>query len=59
MKKAITDAANEVMQTEDRTARNEWWDEECRQHIKRKMKKDLLGPNKTQQQAKKRTRSCE
>jgi len=31
MKKAITDAANEVIQTQSRTPRNEWWeDEECR-----------------------------
>ena len=35
-KEAITDAANEVIQTQSRTPRNEWWDEECRQHIKRK-----------------------
>jgi len=26
MKKAIMDAANEVMQTKSRTPRNEWWD---------------------------------
>lgn len=30
------DAANEVIQTQGRTPRNEWWDEECRQHIKKK-----------------------
>jgi len=36
MKEAITDAANEVIQTQSRTPRNEWWDEECRQHIKKK-----------------------
>jgi len=36
MKEAITDAASEVIQTQSRPPRNEWWDEECRQHIKRK-----------------------
>jgi hypothetical protein len=32
----ITEAANEVIQTQNRTPRNELWDEECRQCIKRK-----------------------
>jgi hypothetical protein len=36
MKKAITDAANEVIRSHSRTQRNEWWDEECRQQIKKK-----------------------
>ena len=36
MKEAITDAANKVIQTHSRTPRNEWWDEECRQNIKKK-----------------------
>jgi hypothetical protein len=36
MKEAITEAANEVIQTQNGTTRNEWWDEECRQCIKRK-----------------------
>jgi hypothetical protein len=35
-KEAITEAANEVIQTQNGTPRNEWWDEECRQYIKRK-----------------------
>jgi len=56
MKEAITDAANEVLQTQSRPPRNEWWDEECRQHIRRKMKQDLNGSNKTQEQAKKHIR---
>ena len=36
IKEAITEAANEVIQTQSRTPRNEWWDKECRQYIKRK-----------------------
>ena len=36
IKEAITDAANEVIQIQSRTPRNEWWDEECREHIKKK-----------------------
>jgi hypothetical protein len=36
IKEAITDAANEVIQIQNRTPRNEWWGEECRQHIKKK-----------------------
>jgi hypothetical protein len=36
MKEAITEASNEVIQTQNRTTRNEWWDEECRQCIERK-----------------------
>jgi len=35
-KEAITDAANEVIQTQTRTPSNEWCDEECRQYIKKK-----------------------
>jgi hypothetical protein len=27
IKEAITDAANEVLQTQNRNPRNEWWDE--------------------------------
>ena len=38
IKEAITDAANEVIQIQSRTPRNEWWNEECRQHIKKKNK---------------------
>jgi hypothetical protein len=38
IKEAITDAANEVIQTQTRTPRNEWWDEECRQYIKKNNK---------------------
>jgi hypothetical protein len=34
IKEAITEAANEVTHTENRTLRNEWWGEECRQSIK-------------------------
>jgi hypothetical protein len=34
----IMEAANEVIQTQNRTPRNEWWDEECSQCIKRKNK---------------------
>jgi len=36
MKEAITDTACEVIQTQSRPPRNEWWDEECRQHIKKR-----------------------
>jgi hypothetical protein len=36
LKIAITEAANETTQTQNRSQRNEWWDEECRQIIKRK-----------------------
>ena len=36
IKEAITDAANEVIQTQTRIPRNEWWDEESRQYIKKK-----------------------
>jgi hypothetical protein len=36
IKEAITDAANKVIQIQSRTPRNEWWDEECRKHIKKK-----------------------
>ena len=36
IKEAITEAATEVIQTQNRTPRNEWWDEECRQCIERK-----------------------
>jgi len=36
IKEAITDAANEVIQIQSRTPRNEWWDEECREHIIKK-----------------------
>ena len=36
MKEAITDAASEVIQTQSRTPRNEWWDEESRQQIQKK-----------------------
>jgi hypothetical protein len=38
IKELIMEAANEVIQTQNRTPRNEWWDEECRQCIKRKNK---------------------
>jgi hypothetical protein len=36
LKKAIMDAANEVIQTQSRIPRNEWWEKECRQQIKKK-----------------------
>ena len=36
MNKAIMATANKVIQTQGRTLRNEWWDEECRQQIKKK-----------------------
>jgi hypothetical protein len=36
LKETITDAAYEVIRMQSRTPRNEWWDEECRQYIKRK-----------------------
>jgi hypothetical protein len=36
IKEAITDKANKVIQIQSRTPRNEWWDEECRQYIKKK-----------------------
>ena len=36
IKEAITEAATEITQTQNRTPRNEWWDEECRQCIERK-----------------------
>ena len=36
MEKPISDAANEGIQTQGRTLRNEWWDEEFKQHIKKK-----------------------
>jgi hypothetical protein len=39
IKEAITEAANDVIHTQNRTPRNEWWDEECRQYIKRKKSK--------------------
>jgi hypothetical protein len=34
----ILDAANDVIQTQGKTIRNEWWNNECRQHIKKKNK---------------------
>ena len=36
MKEAITDAASEVIQTQSRTPRNKWWDEEYRQQTQKK-----------------------
>jgi hypothetical protein len=56
IKEAITDAANEVIQIQSRTPRNEWWDEEGREHIKKETKQDPNGSNKTQEQAKKHIR---
>jgi len=53
IKEAITDAANEVIQTQSRTSRNEWWDEEYRQHIQGKMKQNLNGSNRKREQVKK------
>jgi post-segregation antitoxin (ccd killing protein) len=41
IKEAITVAANEVIHTENRTPRNECWDEECRQYIKRKKRGEM------------------
>jgi hypothetical protein len=37
LKIAITEAANETIQTQNKTPRSKWWDEECRQIIKRKI----------------------
>ena len=45
-KKTISEAANEVIQTQGRTTRDEWWDEECRQHIKKKNEARLNGSKK-------------
>jgi len=53
MKKTISDAANEVIQTQGRTTRNEWWDEECRQHIENKNYRRSNWFKQTQVQAKK------
>jgi len=53
MLKTISGAANEVIQTQGRTPRNERWDEECRDHIKKKNEARLNGSNKTQEQVKK------
>jgi hypothetical protein len=36
MKNIITEAANEIIQTQSKPPRNEWWDEECREYIKKK-----------------------
>jgi len=36
IKIAIVDAAREVIQTQGKTPRNEWWDEECREIIQEK-----------------------
>jgi len=38
IKTAIVDAAREVMQTQGKSPRNEWWDEECRKIIQGKNK---------------------
>jgi hypothetical protein len=37
IKIAIVDAATEVIQTQGKTPRSEWWEEECRE-IKKKKK---------------------
>ena len=36
MKNIITEAANEIIQTQSKQPRNEWLDEECRLYIKKK-----------------------
>ena len=36
IKIATVDAAREVIQTQGRSPRNEWWDEECRKIIQEK-----------------------
>jgi len=36
IKIAIVDAAREVIQTQSKSQRNEWWDEECRKIIQEK-----------------------
>jgi hypothetical protein len=36
LKVVITEAANEIIQTQSRTPRNEWWDEDCTQIVKSK-----------------------
>jgi len=36
IKLAITEAANEVVQTQNKRQRNEWWDEDCHLVIRRK-----------------------
>jgi len=36
IKTAIVDAATEVIQTQGKSPRNEWWDEECRKIIQKK-----------------------
>jgi len=41
IKEAIMEAANEVIQTQSRTPRNERWNEECRQYIKRKKRSKI------------------
>jgi len=40
IKTAIVDAAREVIQTQGKSPRNEWWDEECRKIIQKKMKQE-------------------
>jgi hypothetical protein len=45
LKIAIVDAAREVIQTQGKSARNEWWDEECRKMIQEKMKQGKNGCN--------------
>ena len=44
IKTAIVDAAREVIQTQGKSPRNEWWDEECRKIIQKKneARKNLL-----------------
>jgi len=56
MKETIKDAISEVIQTQSRTPKIEWWYEECRQHIKKKKKQDLNGSNKIQEQTTKHIR---
>ena len=36
IKTSIVDAAKEVIQTQGKSPRNEWWDEECRKIIQEK-----------------------
>jgi len=43
IKTAIVDAARAVIQTQSKTPRNEWWDEECKKIIQKKAKQEKNG----------------
>ena len=38
IKTALVDATREVIQTQGKSPRNEWWEEECRKIIQEKIK---------------------